>query len=53
MALSDILKAMQEERKKGLNFKKQAEYYRAKFKREEMLKVRHLINMCLLVLYFY
>mmetsp|Transcript_18440 Transcript_18440/g.30715 ORF Transcript_18440/g.30715 Transcript_18440/m.30715 type:complete len:645 (+) Transcript_18440:153-2087(+) len=39
MALSDILRARQEERKKGLNFKKQAEYYRAKFKREENLKV--------------
>jgi hypothetical protein len=40
MPLSDILKARQEERKKGLNFKKQAEHFRAKFKREEMLLVR-------------
>jgi hypothetical protein len=39
MALSDILRARQEERKNGLNFKKQAEHFRAKFKREEMLQV--------------
>ena len=41
MPLSDILRARQEERKKGLNVKKQIEFYRAKFKREEKLRVSH------------
>ena len=39
MALSEILRARQEERKKGLHSKQHADHYRAKFKREEMLKV--------------
>lgn len=38
MALSDILRARQAQKKTEINWKKEAEFLRAKFKREEMLR---------------